>query len=99
LTGTFDVCSGEDTTILEQYKAVSAAIPLEMNIDHLDPRTIGGPVLVPAQDDDVQPDVRPDRGVPGWAPTVQLAEGVVEAVHWYQTHGLEQTYTHLAVKA
>jgi UDP-glucose 4-epimerase len=89
LTGTFDVCSGEDTTILAQWHAVNDSL--------------GGmgetPVLVPAHTDDVQPDVRPDRGVSGWAPTVELAEGVAEAVAWYQQHGIEQTFTHLAVKA
>jgi UDP-glucose 4-epimerase len=88
-SGTFDVCSGEDTPILAQWQAVN--------------ESLGGPallpLLVPAETDDVQPDVRADRGVPGWQPVVPLVTGVAQAVEWYEEHGVEQTYTHLAVKA
>jgi UDP-glucose 4-epimerase len=97
-TGTYDVCSGENTTILAQWQAVSDALPVTTDPDPFDPRHLGPPMLVPAHPDDVQPDVNPENGVPGWKPTVGLTEGVAEAVAWYQRHGVEQTFTHLAVK-
>jgi UDP-glucose 4-epimerase len=89
LTGTYDVCSGTRVSILEQWHAVRDALDLDAE----------DPLEVPASSDDVRPAVDPTKGLPGWRPIVGLEEGVAEAVAWYQEHGLEQTYTHLAVKA
>lgn len=96
--GTYDVCSGAQTSIMDQWQAVSDALPISPNLDHFDPRLIGGPPLVPVAEDDVQPAVTPDKGVPGWACSVSLGDGVREAVAWYMQHGISNTYTHLAVK-
>jgi nucleoside-diphosphate-sugar epimerase len=89
LTGTYDVCSGTRVSILEQWHAVRDALDLDAE----------DPLEVPASSDDVRPAVDPSKGLPGWRPIVGLEEGVAEAVAWYQEHGVEQTFTHLAVKA
>jgi UDP-glucose 4-epimerase len=89
LTGTYDVCSGTRVSILDQWRAVRDALDLD----------VGDPLEVPASPDDVRPAVDPTKGLPGWRPIISLEEGVAEAVAWYQEHGVEQTYTHLAVKA
>ena len=65
--------------------------------DYFEPRTVEEPQVVPTYLDDVIPDVRPDRGIPGWKPTVPLQDGVKAAVRWYAKHGVENTYTHLKV--
>jgi UDP-glucose 4-epimerase len=88
-TGTYDVCSGTRVSILDQWRAVRDALDLD----------VGDPLEVPASPDDVRPAVDPTKGLPGWRPIVSLEEGVAEAVAWYEEHGVEQTYTHLAVKA
>jgi UDP-glucose 4-epimerase len=88
-TGTWDVCSGYRTPILEQWRAVRDALGLD----------VGEPEKVPAAADDVHPAVVPTSGIPDWRPRITLADGVDQAVAWYEQHGVEQTYTHLAVKA
>lgn len=84
LTGVFDVCSGEQTTILSMYEAVAAELGDDAAAD-----------IVPPATDDVQTLVDPANGVPAWQPTVGFADGVRTAVDWYRTHGVTETFTHL----
>ena len=34
----------------------------------------------------------------GWRPSTSLATGIAQTVAWYREHGVEQTFTHLAMK-
>lgn len=86
LGGVYDVCSGQKTSILDQWRAVRDAL----GADAEEPE-----VVAPAMND-VVPAVWPEFGVPGWEATTPIAEGVAQAVAWYQTNGVQQTYTHLA---
>ena len=89
LTGTFDVCSGEQTPIYEMYSGVAE----ELGMD---------PHLVEVSDplsDDVQGVVDPDNGIPLWAPTVPLRDGIARTVASYRQDGVTQTHSHLRIGA
>lgn len=86
-TGTFDICTGSETSIKIMYQAVRMAMGLER--DDLKPVACA---------DDVKPEVSVANRPPGWSASRPLVAGVHEAVAWYRWHGVEETYTHLAVK-
>jgi len=59
------------------------------------------PQLVDAPVDDVkQMDLSPSKALTDftWHPRSSFGDGVVNAVEWYQDHGVGETYTHLALK-
>ncbi len=85
--GTFDMCSGRQTPIIELFRLVAAAVGV-----HDDP-----PVVPPAADD-VQGSVHPERRLPGWQPLVVLPTGIAATVASYQEHGITDTYTHLTMR-
>jgi UDP-glucose 4-epimerase len=101
LSGVYDVTSGEPVTILAQYLAVLGELKGEPvaaeYMEQFDERTVTHPPLVEPGSDDVQTKVDPASGVPGWAATTGLREGVARAVDWYRRNGVEQTYTHLKI--
>lgn len=87
--GRYDMCSGSTFSIYDLYRAVAG----EMSVGW-------EPVHVEAGDDDVtemQLDPGPALKRFGWKPTVQLWDGVADAVRWYRSHRVKDTYTHLAV--
>lgn len=86
LTGTFDVCTGRQTTIMELFQAVAGELGI-----HEDPP------LIPPNPDDVQGVISPENGVPGWIPTTDLEDGISTTVASYHANGIEQTHTHLTI--
>ena len=89
IAGTFDVCTGEQTPIWKMYEAVNHELGLEL--PQYD--------LLPPLSDDVQGVVDPENGIPLWAPTVDLREGITATVASYRLNGIEQTHTHLKIGA
>lgn len=85
--GTFDVCSGLPVSIRDLYDAV--AINFEFG-----PK----PEMIEPAGEDVMPSTSVHNWLEGWSPRTELREGVAHAVRWYREHGVEQTYTHLAMK-
>lgn len=86
LVGTFDVCSGRQTSIGVQFEAVSEAMGVDATV-----------ALVERGADDVLPEVSVNRNVPGWSAFTKMEDGVLRAVDWYDKHGVERTFTHLKV--
>lgn len=82
--GTFDVCSGDQTTIMDLFRGVAS----EMRIYEEAP-------LVPPSEDDVQGTVSPENGVPGWKATTGLDDGIRKTVESYRQGGVSDTHTHL----
>jgi UDP-glucose 4-epimerase len=87
LTGTFDVCSGEQVDILEMYYRLVLIMGKS---------TLAPPIL-PPDPDDVQGVVDPRHGVPGWSPQVSWEEGMARTLESYREHGVTQTHTHLRI--
>jgi UDP-glucose 4-epimerase len=84
LAGTYDVCSGVQTTILAMYEEVSR----NLGISEL-------ASAVPPLHDDVQGTVDPENGVPLWAPVVSLRDGIEKTVAAYREDSDFPTHTHL----
>ena len=90
VTGRFDVCSGEHYPIRRYYDAVCDAMGVSAE-----------PTEIPRAADDVAQmdlDPRPAIDTFGWRPTVELEEGIREAIGWYSEHGVGDTFTHLRLK-
>lgn len=85
--GSFDVCSGRQTTIMELFTHVADELAIEEV-----------PPLIPPNPDDVQGSIDPASGIPGWQPTIPLAEGIARTVAFYREQGVGDTYTHLQLK-
>lgn len=86
LEGTFDVCTGHKTSIMELFSLVAK----EVGSDEIAP-------LIPPDPDDVQGIVVPHRGVPGWEARTPLRDGIVKTIASYRDDGVEQTHTHLRI--
>jgi UDP-glucose 4-epimerase len=86
LTGTYDVCSGRQTTIMEIFRNVAAELGIHEE-----------PPLIPPSPDDVQGVISPANGVPGWVATTPLEEGIAKTVASYHANGVTDTYTHLTI--
>lgn len=87
LEGTFDVCTGRQTTIMELFTHVAAELGVAET-----------PPLIPPNPDDVQGSIDPASGIPGWRPTTELADGIAKTVASYHANGVGATYTHLELK-
>lgn len=89
--GTFDMCSGEQSSISDIFKYVRESLGVS-DIDSVPTH------LTRPESDDVQGTISPLNAPPGWKPTTPLSEGIEKAVHWYQQNGVGDTYTHLKLK-
>jgi len=89
LTGTFDVCTGEQVPIYEMFAGVASALDLDS----------GAANVAEPLSDDVQGTVDPENGIPLWAPVMPFHVGITRTVKSYQENGVEQTHTHLKIGA
>jgi UDP-glucose 4-epimerase len=91
LTGKFDICSGNPVTILDLYQEVAF---------HLDATDIEPKVIPKPRDDVAMMELDPTaaRETLYLETNTPLADGVWEAVQWYDEHGVDQTFTHLTLK-
>lgn len=87
LTGTYDVCSGVQTPIVEMFSAVVNALHHPTGYEDVEPQE--------PLSDDVQGTVDPDNGVPMWAPVVSLQDGIAQTVAAYEQDSDFPTFTHL----
>lgn len=85
--GSFDICSGTQTPILDMFRLVSEAVGIKQE-----------PPLIPPNPDDVQGTIDRRYGPPGWKPWWSLPEGVAHTVASYRESGVKDTYTHLTMK-
>jgi nucleoside-diphosphate-sugar epimerase len=89
-TGLFNVASGEGHSIRDVYDAVRV---------HLGQAPDPDVQVVPAGADDV-PVVVPDPSrtsqLLGWSPRTSFAETIRNMLHWYDTHGVSDVFSHLA---
>ena len=86
LEGTFDVCTGRQTTILEMFQHVAGELGIQED-----------PPLIPPAPDDVQGVISPANGVPGWIPTTAMEDGIAATVASYHANGVHDTHTHLTI--
>lgn len=88
-TGVYHLSTGEDISIKEIFDAVAEGIGLKLD----------APVEVrPQAPDDVSSillDPSQTKKDFGWAPKIPFREGLQELIAWYDTHGVEQTFSHL----
>lgn len=88
-TGVYHLSTGEDISIKEIFDAVAEGIGLKLD----------APVEVrPQAPDDVSSillDPSQTKKDFGWAPKIPFREGLRELIAWYDTHGVEQTFSHL----
>lgn len=91
-TGTFHVSTGSDYPISQLYEAVCGAL------DRYD----AFPADITTRGEDDAPTILLDpsatKAMFGWEATTDLDEGVEKAVEWYREHGVDKTFTHLALK-
>lgn len=89
--GVYHVASGTDQSVAQVYAAVVKAMGLDLP----------APALVPRHADDAATlllDPTTTWETFGWETTTSLSSGVERAVAWYRTHGVRDTFTHLAMK-
>jgi len=88
LEGTFDVCSGEQTPIIDLYQAVA------LELDHEET-----PPLIPPDPDDVQGTISLDDALPSWkwGERMSLALGIERTVASYRETTVGETFTHLRI--
>lgn len=89
--GVYHVASGSDIPIIDIYREVVRA----MGIDAPDAE------VVTRGADDVATlllDPSETREEFGWTARTPLVTGIVEAVHWYQSHPVTETFTHLSTR-
>jgi UDP-glucose 4-epimerase len=89
-SGYYHVSSGSDSSILELYQAVAAA----MDVDETAEERGRGPDDAPT----ILLDPSRTEADFGWRPRVPLEEGVRRTIEWYAAHGVEETYTHLRIR-
>ena len=85
-TGTYDICSGEQTPIIDLFNEVQA---------HLETNEV--PPIIPPDPDDVQGSVDLLNSFQGMYPRTDLAEGIAKTVASYQVSGVDHTHTHLRI--
>lgn len=87
--GVYHVSSGSDYAIKELFDATVKAMGIQLDKEV---------EIRPRNDDDVYTILldpfKTNRDF-NWRITTPLEVGIKEAVEWYQTHGLTETYTHL----
>lgn len=92
-TGPYHVSSGGDYSIQELFDSTIAAMGM----------TLDNPVEVRPRGEDDAFTILLDPSATNrdfdWQTTVPLETGVAEAVAYYQTHGITDTYTHLKLDA
>ena len=88
LEGTFDVCSGAQTPIMDLYQAVAAELQHEEV-----------PPLIPPDPDDVQGTISLENALPSWKwmERTPLEEGIRRTVASYRESKIDETYTHLKI--
>jgi nucleoside-diphosphate-sugar epimerase len=86
ITGTFDICSGVHTPIMELFQLVANEIG--------SPEV---PPMIPPDPDDVQGEVSRKNGMSGWRAEVTLRDGIRKTVDSYRESGVGQTHTHLRI--
>lgn len=88
LEGTFDVCSGVQTPIMDLFQAVA---------DEVGSTEV--PPLIPPNPDDVQGEVSLDNALASWKwqERVSLRDGIARTVASYREDGISQTFTHLRI--
>lgn len=86
LTGTFDVCSGEQVKIMTLFQEVARCL------DHEEV-----PPVIPPDPDDVQGEISLDNALPSWKwePRTPLRDGIQRTVASYRAGTVGETYTHL----
>lgn len=89
--GVWHVGSGHDEAILTMFDAVVEAMGADVE-----------PVpVIPRGPDDaftILVDPTLTEQAFGWSAKTPLQQGIEAAVAWYEAHGVEQTFTHLAIK-
>jgi len=89
--GAYHISSGRDYAIKDLFDAVVNALGLPaMNVE-VRPRSADDAATILLDPADTIRDFH-------WQPAVSLASGVSRAVEYYQRFGVEQTFTHLALK-
>ncbi len=87
--GVYHVSSGSDVSIKELFDATVAAMGVELD----------GDVEVRPRNPDDAPSILLDPSRTeadfGWRASTSLEDGVAQAVEYYRTHGVAETYTHL----
>lgn len=88
--GVFHVASGSDVPIVDIYREVARQFLI---VDE-------PAVQRPGPDDmpSILLDASATRTAFGWQPRTSLVTGMEKAVEWYRANGVENVYTHLAVK-
>jgi UDP-glucose 4-epimerase len=89
-SGVYHASSGGDYSIQELFDATTAAMGLQLDEPvEVRPRNPDDAftILLDPSETKAQFD--------GWQTSTPLVEGVAATVAWYQSHGIEQTYTHL----
>lgn len=88
--GVYHVSSGTDYAIREAFHNVAFAMGAADAEYDLSPRP-------PDDSPSILLDPSATEAEFGWKATVELEDGIAEAVAWYSEHGVERTFTHLAV--
>ena len=88
LEGTFDVCTGVQTPIMDLYQAIAAELEHEET-----------PPVIPPDPDDVQGTISLDNALPSWKwrQRTPLQEGIARTVASYRESNMGATYTHLRI--
>ena len=88
ITGTYDVCSGVQTPIMDLFRAVANEVGYRKE-----------PPLIPPDPDDVQGKISITKALPSWKwePMVPLEEGIRRTVASYRETPVTDTYTHLRI--
>jgi UDP-glucose 4-epimerase len=90
-SGVYHVSSGSDHAITEVYAAVADALGSDLEVEERPRGADDAPTIL----------LDPSRteAVFGWLPRTPLREGIRTTVEWYSQHGVDETYTHLRMKA
>jgi UDP-glucose 4-epimerase len=92
-TGAYHVSSGGDYSIQELFDATIAAMGITLDKPvEVRPRGVDDAFTILLDPSDTNRDF-------GWQATVPLATGVADAVSYYRTYGITDTYTHLKLDA
>lgn len=88
ITGTFDVCSGVQTPIMELFQQIQ---------NHFEEWEV--PPLIPPAGDDVQGTISLDNALASWKwlERTPLRYGIEQTIHSYRETGVDHTHTHLRI--